>query len=192
MSTPSFLKAAVAAFPPDSEALATGATNALFPFVDDSYRLSFVRAVVLGREVQIPKRIHFRGLPVEKLKVQSILGFRRESTFEAQCLITRSTDGFQRQAALRNILNLNQPWSIPFVVLLAGEYVVEIIHDIVGSISMLDREAYMNFVRENRGLMRLLRSRAIGYWDRYYRTSYPDRSTYPGLVFLHQLELWAG
>lgn len=107
-----------------------------------------------------------------------------------QCLRTRSTDGYERQAALRHILPLNEPWSIPFVVLLAGEYVVEIIYDILSSMPMLNSEAYIEFVRENRGMMRLLRSKANSYWDCYYRT-YPNRSAYPGLAFLHQLENWA-
>jgi hypothetical protein len=77
------------------------------------------------------------------------------------------------------------------VVLLAGEYVIEIIDDIVTSFPMLDQAAYVNFLRENRALMRHLRSKATSYWDCYYRTSYPDRGSYPGLAFLHQLELWA-
>jgi len=86
---------------------------------------------------------------------------------------------------------LNEPWSIPFVVLLAGEYVVEIVDDILASLPLLNVEAYIEFVRENRGVLRLLRSKATSYWDCYYRVSHPNRSTYPGLAFLHQLEVWA-
>jgi hypothetical protein len=183
-SAPPFLKAAMAAFPPANQALAAGAAKALSPFVDDSYRQSSVRVVVLGATVQIPKRIHFLGLREEDLK---------QGTFwpAIRCLCTRSTDGYERQASLRSILSLNEPWSIPFVVLLAGEYVVEITDDMVGSFSVFDREAYINFVRENRGLMRLLRSKATSYWNCYYRASHPDRSSYPGFAFLHQLEVWA-
>ena len=133
-SAPPCLKAAVAAFPPATQALATGAARVLLPFVDNSFRQSSVHVVVLGKTVQIPKRIHFLGLREEDLK---------PSTFwpAIQCLCTRSTDGYERQASLRGILSLNEPWSIPFVVLLAGEYVIEIIEDMVGSFSMLDREA---------------------------------------------------
>jgi len=86
---------------------------------------------------------------------------------------------------------LNEPWSIPFVVLLAGEYVVEIIDDMLVSLPALNPQVYIEFVRENRDTMRLLRSRATSYWDCYYRASYPNRSSYPGLAFLHQLEMWA-
>lgn len=184
-SAPNFLKAAAAAFPPDRQVWAAGAASLLLPFVDPNYRQWSVNVIVRGRTVHIPKRVHFIGLCEEKSETQPKLWPT------VQCLRTRSTDGYERQASLRCILTLNEPWSIPFVVVLAGEYVVEIIDDIVASLSVLNREAYIEFVRENRGLMRLLRSRATSYWDCYYRTSHPDRSIYPGLAFLHQLEIWA-
>jgi hypothetical protein len=184
-SAPTFLKAAVAAFPPDRQVLAIGAARILLPFVDPNYRQPSVRAIVRGKTVHVPMRIHFVGSCEANLKTQPA------SWPAVQCLRTRSTDGYERQTSLRCILPLNEPWSVAFVVLLAGEYVVEIIDDIVGSLSELNREVYINFVRENRGLMRLLRSKATSYWDCYYRTSHPDRSTYPGLAFLHQLEIWA-
>lgn len=79
---------------------------------------------------------------------------------------------------------------MPFVVLLAGEYVVEIAADMVAHLPSLERGLYAAFVRENRDLMRLLRSRATSYWDCYHRHGYPDRKTYPGLVFLDHLESW--
>jgi hypothetical protein len=184
-SAPNFLKAAVAAFPPDRQVSATGAARLLLPFVDPNYRQSSVRLTVRGRSVHIPKRIHFVGLCEASLIKEPTL---RPA---AQCLRTRSTDGYERQASLQYILPLNEPWSIPFVVLLAGEYVVEIIDDMLASLPLLNVEAYIEFVRENRGMMRLLRSKATSYWDCYYRTSHPNRSTYPGLAFLHQLEIWA-
>ncbi len=180
-----FLKAAVAAFPPSSRTMAEDAARTLVPFVDDRYRSSSVRAYVHGRSVQIPTRIHFLELDEGKLRIQS------SSWAAIQCLCTRGTDGYMRQASLRRVLGFNESWAIPFVVLLAGEYVVEIIDDIVASLSTLDRDAYANFARENRPMMRRLRSKASSYWNVYYRRSHPDRSTYPGLAFLHQLEVWA-
>jgi hypothetical protein len=179
-----FWKTAVAAFPHSSQMLAEGAARTLASFVDDSYRKSSVPAVVLGKAVQIPQRIHFLGLDEAKLQISN------SSWAAIQCLCTRSTDGYMRQASLRQVLSISEPWAIPFVVLLAGEYVVEITEDMVASLPALSCDVYGNFVRENRPLMRRLRSKATSYWDRFYRKSCPDRSTYPGLVFLHQLELW--
>jgi len=180
-----FARAAVAAFPPLCQILAEEAAEDLAPFVDADYRTSPLEAVVLGKPVRVPKRIHFVGM----VEVKSVV--RSEPWLAAACLQTRSTDGYARQTSLRHLLGTNKPWTVPFVILLAGEYVVEIIEDMVRSLLMLDRQLYVDFVRENRDLMRQLRAKATSYWDRYYRAEYPDRGTYPGLTFLHELELWA-
>jgi hypothetical protein len=180
-----FLKGAVSAFPPSCHALAEEAARVLAPFADNNYRMHAVRLIVLGKVVRIPKRINFPGLNKGWLQIQG------DSLPAVQCLCTRSTDGHIRQASMQRVLVIHEAWAVPFVVLLAGEYVVEIIEDMVASLSALNREAYVNFVRENRPTMQLLRSKATSYWNCYYRESYPNRRDYPGLVFLHQLELWA-
>lgn len=180
-----FLKAALAAFPPSCQEVARDAAKTLMPFVDDSYRQSSVQAVVLGKTVQIPKRIHFLGRDTSWPQAGD------KSGPAIQCLCTRSTDGYMRQSSLQRILGVEEAWAIPFVVLLSGEYVVEIIQDMVAALSGLDRDPYVNFVLENRPLIRVLKSKAVSYWDCYYRHSFPDRSAYPGVTFLHQLELWA-
>jgi hypothetical protein len=180
-----FLKAANAAFPSSCRALAEDAAGTLAPFVNDVYRQSSVQVMVHGEAVQIPKRIYFSGLDEGGIQVES----RSEPLI--QCLCTRSANGYLRHAALRRILAADEVWVIPYVVLLAGGYVAEIIEDMVASLAALNRCAYINFVLENRPVMRLLQSQAMSYWDCYYRGPYPDRSTYPGLAFLHQLELWA-
>jgi hypothetical protein len=162
------------------------------PFVDHSYRhfvdtypYPALQAVVGGSTLRIPARIHFTGFAVDKLQID------KKQLSIVQCLCTRSTDGYMRQAALRCLLNIAEPWAIPFVVLLSGEYVVEIIEEMVVALSTLDHDAYLNFARENQALMLLLKARATSYWNCYYRRSFPDRSKYPGLIFLHEVERWA-
>ena len=92
---------------------------------------------------------------------------------------------------MRRILDATQPWALPFILLPAGEYVVEIIADLVAALPALDRSLYADFVRENRPLLRLLRSRANSYWNCYYRRDYWDKSRYPALIFLREIESWA-
>jgi hypothetical protein len=180
-----FLESVVKAFPLSCKTLAESAGRTLSSFVDESYKQPSMPLFVLGQRVLIPKRIHFQGLANSKVELPKKL------SPTALCLCTRSTDGHVRQAALRRILLVNEPWAIPFVVLLAGEYVVEIIADMVESLSTLSHPLYVNFVHENRPVMRVLRARTISYWDSYCRSSFPERNTYPGLLFLNQLELWA-
>jgi hypothetical protein len=179
-----FLKVAAAAFPRSCRTLVEAAGGALAPFVH-SDRHRPVGAVVLGEGVLIPYRIYLPGL------VEGTLQAPDNSWPAIQCLCTRSNDGHMRQTSLKAVLRIGEPWAVPFIVLPAGEYVVEITEDLVAALPTLDRGTYVDFVRENRRLMRRLRSKAISYWNHYYRRTYPDRSSYPGLVFLHQLELWA-
>jgi len=179
-----FSDAAVAAFPYECRAMAERAARELATFVDDGYRKTSTRMEVLGKPIYVPRRFHFLNT-VERADIN-------DGAFPAaQCLLTRSTDGHLRQRALNAIINLRESWIAPFVVPLIGEYVVEIVEDIQASLSSLDQGIYSNFVRENRDIMRTVRSRAVSYWDAYYRDRFPDRAAYPGLVALRQLEEWA-
>ncbi len=77
------------------------------------------------------------------------------------------------------------------MLLLLGEYVVEIIDDIHGALDQLDRSVYTAFVLQNRPVMRTLRARATSYWGAYHRERYPQRHSYPALAALTRLEKWA-
>jgi hypothetical protein len=158
------------------------AEQALTPFVRDNYRKGSICARI-GRDiVYIPRRLLFCRLTETTLN---------NLPLGAKALLTRSTDGYLRQRALKEILGIQQPWVAPFVVLAIGEYGVEIAENITASMGTFDRALYEAFVRENRKLMRTLRGRAISCWDRYYRQQYPDRSSYPGVALLRELERWA-
>jgi hypothetical protein len=137
-----------------------------------------------GEPVYVPYRFHFLA------GTDLLQNLERRSPL-ARCLLSRSIDGRIRQRALRSILPLQEAWVIPFVVLPLGEYVVEIVEDIRSALPLLDRDAYANFVRENRDVTRLTRAKAMSYWDCYYRHGYPERKNYPAFVVLNQLEQWA-
>lgn len=180
-----FTDIALRAFPYSCAAAAREASLAVAPFFDAGYRMGSVEAIVLGETVKIPERIHFLCADADRMRVALPPGL------VIDCLLTRSTDGYVRQSSLRRILRVVEPWIVPYAVLLSGEYVVEIIEDMVAALPALDRDAYVGFVRENRPLMRLLTSKATSYWNCYCRQSFPDRRGYPGLTFLRELERWA-
>jgi len=134
---------------------------------------------VLGETLRIPNRVHLSARPE----------FPGLSLFERQmalCLLTRSTDGFQRQAALQEVLRINQPWSIPFVIALIGEYVVEIIRDIHAALLDLERDVVSAFIRANPVFYMLTCDRVMSYWDCYYRWQF-SRSDYVGFKLLREL-----
>jgi hypothetical protein len=179
-----FFDAAIAAFPSSCQALAADAAHKLAPIVDDAYRKRAVCLDVDGRNVYIPERLHF-------LCGKEIFEQPDQLPLIARCLLTRSTDGHLRQRALSNIVESQEKWAIPFIVILIGDYVVEVVTEILSAIPKLDRPAYRNFVLQNRPAMRALRAKATSYWNAYYRRTYPNPRAYPGLVVLHELETWA-
>ena len=167
----SFSKAGITSFPYTCHKEAELIVSALAPFVDDDYRKRSMEVFVQGESVQIPSRIHFIESNVDKINLhENFLAM-------AHCLYTRSTDGYLRHASLKRILHIDESWSIPFVTILAGEYVIEIIQEMVVALPMLNRSAYTNFLLENRPLVASLRAKATSYWNRYYRHLYVDKNS---------------
>lgn len=141
---------------------------------------------VHGEPVVIPYRI-YNALPTRDLAPED-----SQISTAIDCLYTRHNDGFVRQAALRRVLPSEHPWTLPFVLQLLGEYVIEICEDIrrFAEIELALRPALAREVRsfadENPDFIVLTRRRATSYWACYFRGPHLYRNTYPGL---HALEL---
>lgn len=103
------------------------------------------------------------------------------------CLLTRHHDGYERMAALRDVLGVNQPWTMPYVVQLLGEYVVEIIKLIETSFSRIDARLLRDYLLENPEHLRLTRARVASYWDCYYRQGI-KRDDYAGFKVLARID----
>jgi hypothetical protein len=187
LSLKPFSTTAPVGFPKECEPIVKASIGHIATFVDTSYTSDSVFLSVSGQQVEIPKRIHFQLKLTDELAFSTI----QKSSLPIQCLLTRSTDGYIRQLALTKIIAKNEPWVLPYVVLLAGEYVVEITEVILASLEGLDQDAYAKFVHENRPMINRLKSQATSYWDCYHRRRFPDRNVYPGLRFLNQIEKWA-
>jgi hypothetical protein len=177
-----FAEAARAAFPPGCEGIACQAESDLELSVDDTYRTTSMRIIVEGSSIYVPYRLHFADGALTKINYLSP---------GAQCLLTRATNGYVRQEAAKAVVDLNYTWSIPFVVLLLGDYVTEVTEEIHCALDKVDRPAYTEFVLRNRVAMHTLRARATSYWSAYHRQSYPQRNSYPALAALTRLEDWA-
>ena len=84
------------------------------------------------------------------------------------CLLTRHNDGLVRQEHLTRIICSNHVWIPPFVVQLAGEYVIEILHVIHDNLKNLDASIYKQFLEMNREFLSLTEQRVASYWNCYY------------------------
>jgi hypothetical protein len=110
------------------------------------------------------------------------------------CLYTRHYDGRVRQGRLERVVGLHEPWVVPFVVQLVGEYVEEISvvieRDLAPPLttpgSSADR-VYGRFAAENPTFLALTGQRVASYWNCYYRQRYRALSDYPGQVLIAAL-----
>jgi len=142
---------------------------------------------VLGEPVEIPDRIYNPVPPADLAPKGSLVALA------VDCLYTRHHDGFVRQRAIRRVLAFEEPWTVPFVIQLLGEYVIEICEDIRHYAETdLPRRPHMvrefqSFAANNPDFIMLTRQRATSYWECYYRGPHLDRDTYPGLLALKLL-----
>jgi hypothetical protein len=142
---------------------------------------SSFRATVGDDRVAIPDRIYNPEPPPDTSDGLSPL----QQTI-LHCLYTRHHDGFVRQSHLKHIVGSLEPWVLPYVVRLIGEYVVEIVADIRAALVDLDapgspvHKAYGRFLSDNPELLSITERRVASYWNCHHRHEFPDLFGYPG------------
>ncbi|MFG2692185.1 STM3941 family protein [Kitasatospora sp. NPDC048407] len=176
----------VAAFPPQ---LADDVRAALVVLPPAGHLTSHGFTVqVSGRPVAIPVRIYHDEPSAEA--VNALTPRQRQLL---HCLYTRHHDGRIRQRHLERIVGSTDPWVAPFVLQLAGEYVLVIlrlIHDHLTELAAPGtegRRVYGRFVADNPAYFALTGQRVLSYWNAYHRDAYPDFRTYPGSALLDLL-----
>jgi hypothetical protein len=145
-----------------------------------------VGPIVLGDEqIRIPFRVYFHAPGSEPA------AFGSAAALVLDCLRTRHHDGHVREDALRRILPHREPWVVPFVVQLAGEYVLEILEVLERQLTPNHASAYREFLTQNEAFLNLTRQRCRSYWNCYYRTQFPRLSDYVASRVLDRFDDWA-
>jgi len=136
---------------------------------------------VQDESVSIPYRIYSEEL--DPSLERSLTGAQRVI---ARCLYSRHHDGYVRQRNLELLLDSTEPWVAPFVMQLAGEYVLEILETIrqgLGGLAVsgsVERRLYGEFIMQNPRFFASTERRVVSYWTCYYRRKYPEFGRYPG------------
>jgi hypothetical protein len=147
-----------------------------------------IGAITLGGEpVRIPHRVYFDE-PHESLALSE------SERLVRACLFSRHHNGFVRARQVTWLLQAEAAWVVPYVVQLLGEYVVEIAEVIEAHLGGLSRHLYAEFCRENPSFVALAQTRAMSYWNCYYRFPWHDRhwrrEEYPALRALAVMKSW--
>ena len=137
---------------------------------------------ISGEPIRIPCRVY-----VDEPSAATILSFTDTQRAILSCIYTRHHDGFVRQRHLKNIGSCAFPWSVPFVVQLVGEYVLEILEEIDANLSRVEVDNVASFVRENGPFMQLTGCRVVSYWNCKFRPAYPRMHNHVGCRILMRI-----
>lgn len=136
--------------------------------------------------LSIPSRVYYNPTVLRRA-LGSSQGVRR---LVLACLGSRHHDGHVRQECLAELLRSDEASLTPYIVHLAGEYVVEIVQDVADGIMQRDVAVLASFAKENPDYLATFQRRVTSYWSCYHRAAYPDRNSYPGTkvaAFLRQV-----
>jgi hypothetical protein len=142
---------------------------------------------VAGELVQIPTRIYYPWPQDEQLD-----GLNASEKVILAAWMSRNGDGRIRQRALRILLESDIPWTVPFVIQLCGEYVLEIGQDILQFVTIdLPQKpqllaAYIQFANDSPVFMALCTQRATSYWANDHRWQF-RKEEYPQFAALQAL-----
>ena len=128
-----------------------------------------------GRRLRIPGRTYYA-----REALLDVAGLPGDAGVIALCLGTRHHDGHLREHCLAQLLLQERAWTVPFVVHLCGEYVLEIVERIGAALPAWNTPALARYLRENPAHVATLERRAVSYWNCYYRDEYPVWEAYPG------------
>jgi hypothetical protein len=133
--------------------------------------------------LEIPYRLYYCR-ELLRLKLHTSYGIKK---LVLACLGTRHHDGYLRQECLSYLLQSQACWVIPYIIQLAGEYVVEIADKVSDGIVSRDNSSMAEFARQNPDYLATFGRRVTSYWNEYYRHVYPCRDDYPGSKVLAHL-----
>jgi len=138
-------------------------------------------ALVSNTTIKLPDRIYVAEPPSELL-----LSLDAVEEGVARCLLARHHDGFVRQRQIADLVRLSEPWSVPYVLALLGEYVLEIHQSLVETLvpALEDDEptkhVYSQLLRANPKWWSLIQNRVVSYWAAYHRFKYAMERTEVG------------
>lgn len=118
-----------------------------------------------GDAVIFPYRVYF--LEVED-GIISTLSYVEKMILH--CIYSRSCDGYTREKHIKCLLSSDFPeWSIPYVVKVCDEYVVEILQVVYDSLSGKNTDKIKQFCVDNQDSFCRSYNRMISYWNAFYR-----------------------
>lgn len=134
-----------------------------------------------GDKLAIPYRI--LGIPTDLEKISS-----KSQKYIFMCLHSRSTDGYNREAAIKYLSSLPRipVWIAHYLFLSVSDYVIQVAR-IVSTKKQDDNEFFLDIINRNPKIYNQTLARSISYWNVYYRGPYPKLDNYPPYRFINSI-----
>ena len=132
----------------------------------DNYKALTDRYKLSSEEVWFPYRIDFSDYDPLYFRMKD-----ENIKLVLDCLLTRHPNGYTREKYLRNILNSAQipEWCLPYILRLAGEYVMEIDQVIYDAFRKKTPAGLKTFCKNNAELVQKNYRRMCSYWENRYK-----------------------
>ncbi len=134
-------------------------------------------------QLEIPSRIYW-----EEHRLMEPMDLSHTSKTILACILTRHHNGYIRERYLKYIIDSNEYWTIPYLVQLLGEYVVEILELIWVNFHKINTLHLSSFVLENEMFWYKTKQRIASYWDCYYRNNNKSKEDYVGFKLIKRIE----
>lgn len=140
------------------------------------------------RGVRIPVRL-YHGEP----HADAVAALTARQRLVLHCLFSVHHDGYVRQRHAAHVTGAAEPWAVPFVVRLTGEYVLEVVADIRARLARAlvpgsgARRVYGRFAAEHPEFLAVTERRAVSYWNEYHRWRFPAFTGHPAAAVLESL-----
>lgn len=140
--------------------------------------------MIKSDNIYIPHRIYYKEVDEDNTK-----HLTNDQLKILYCYFTRHSDGYLRQKYLRKLFELGEinEWEIPFILLLCGEYVVEILEDVYSNWGLIDDKLLQDFVDKNPKITTTIEGRIASYYGEYY-LQYANKKNYVGFKIKKELQ----
>jgi hypothetical protein len=153
-----------------------------------------VRGTAVRYGILFRKNPSFVNVGGEQLRLPLRHGFKprtwpsssgTDATIEA-AIAARHYDGFVRERSVQPLVLSRELWTIPYILELASDYVIEILTELDNHFNEIDRDNLSRYVTENPAHLELTTARINSYWNAYYRTTSKKQATslHPGFRIL--------
>ncbi len=159
----------------------------LIPWKKYSFSQGAERVFHLADEqLHIPYRVYF-----DEPSTLAISQLTPQQQVIIHCIYLRHHDGFIRQKHLEWLGERSEYWTAPYLLLLLGEYVYEILEVLNRLITKKNIQHFNLLAKENPKLWQQTESRVISYWNEYYRHGrpggFPDLQQYLGKQIIDRI-----